>query len=193
MPAIQKRGGLQLETLNRRFGIPTVEPGAELLAFVLPTAEVPRLDNLCAGGDTEFGTVGDRSMIQLFNPPGSGVVVILHRFWVFLETAGQINFRTHNVQLANGISTVQVLSRTLGNQPEPAARMRKLSGTGVGSTAMIFQLDTADRAYEFDLTRLGDQQQFGGPSLAEGRGFVIVPTTDDVNCGVNFLWSERVL
>jgi len=164
----------------------------ELLNTVVPVAAVPRLDNLCGGGLTQVAVAGERAMVQLFNPVGSGITATLYRFWVALESGGIFSLRLHNVALADAETQLQVYNRTLGNQPEPSAQIRSLNGSGVGDTTMEFRIATAVQSQEFNLARIGDDQRWAGLSLAEGRGVIVVPSTDDINNTTSFLWSERI-
>lgn len=192
MADIQRRGGPQLASLLRRFGITRVLSGSQISEDVTAVAQVPRLDNLCGGNGDIAVLAANRSMVQLFNPVGSGVTVILHKVWVALTVPGRFTLRTSVVALADAITTLTVLNRRLGNQPEPSAQMRSLRGTGVGGPDLSWTIDIADRSYEFDLQRLDASQEFHGPSLAEGRGYTMVPDTDNVGAEVTYLWSERI-
>jgi len=190
---VQRRGGPQLAALLKRFGVPGVPSGTGIVADIAAVAEVPRIDNLCAGSAIVVAEAADRSMTQLFNPANSGITVILHRMWASLSAAGDLSLRLHDTELADTEGNVAVLSRRLGTQPAPSAHLRSLKGNSVGTDRILnFSLDIADRTYEWDLSRLGNSWDFAGPSLAEGRGYVIVPTTDNVLCAVNLLWSERI-
>jgi len=190
---VQRRGGPQLAALLKRFGVPGVPEGAGIDANVSSVAEVPRLDNLCAGSAIVAAEASDRSMTQLFNPANSGITVIIHRLWVQMSAAGDVSLRLHDTELADTEANVSVISRRLGTQPAPSAHLRSLKGNSVGNTrVMNFSLDIADRTYEWDLSRLGNVWDFAGPSLAEGRGIVMVPVADNVLCAVNYLWSERI-
>lgn len=192
MSEIQRRGGPQVEALLRRFGVKNVPPGFEVIDTVLPVAEVTRLDNLCGGGIEIAGLAANRSIVQLFNPRGSGVILILHRVWVSLEVAGVTGLRTHDTPLATLVTSVGVLNRTRGNQPQPSGEIRSAQSGSVGADVIPWRVAVADETIEIPLGRLGGDQSFVGPSLAEGRGFAMVPSADDVRAGVSFLWSERI-
>lgn len=191
MPLVQRRGGAQAEALFDRFGIKTLGE-VELLDFFLATAPIPRLDNLCAGGNALGKNAADFSKLQLFNPVDSGVVATVHRVWTAMDAAGNLSLRTHDTALATSVAFVGVLNRTRGNQPEPSCQINSDIGSIAGTTVVIWTLDIANRSYDWDLSRLGDDQKFAGPSLAEGRGFLITPSTADVSLNCGFLWSERV-
>lgn len=189
---IQRRGGPQLLALFKRFGLTVVPAGMALEEVVVPVARVPRLDLLCGGIGNVAASVGDSSMIQLFNPVSSGVIVTLHRVWLSLGTAGQMRMQLHDTALASNITTVQVLRRTLGSQQSPSAQLRSAQDNLVGVNANRFNLDIADRSYPFEMGILGDNQEFVGPSLAEGRGLVFATNSDNVANVTNLLWSERI-
>lgn len=189
---IQRRGGPQVVALFDRFGVKTGPQDVDLIDAVLPTAAVPRLDNLCGGGEDVAADVGNRSLLQLFNPVDSGVVVIVHRLWISLTVAGTAGIRMHNTALATAGSSLDVFNRVVGNQPEPSGQLRTLQGAAVGSTSLIWRLDTANRSVEFDVSRLGDTQKFAGLSLQQGTGAVITPSADNVGMRGGFLWSERI-
>jgi len=189
---IQRRGGPQVLALFKRFGITVLPPGMELEQAVAPVAAVPRLDLLCSGIGTIAASVNDSSQVQLFNPVGSGVTVTLHRVWLSVTTAGEVRMQLHDTALGSAITTLQVMRRALGSQQSPSAQMRSTQGNLVGTNAMRFDLDIADRSYQFDMGILGDNQEFVGPSLAEGRGLIFAPTTDNVGNLTNLLWSERI-
>lgn len=190
---IQRRGGSQLLGLLRRFGINAPGTEGEIDDRVIPTAEIPRLDNLCGGSASVAGSASDRSIIQLRNPAASGVTVILHRLWVSLATAGVTTLRLHDPALATLPTTLAVLRRTLGSQPSPSGQIRTATADSAGTRILLFNLDIADRTYEFDLSRLGNEWDFTGISLAEGRGVVMTPATDNILQDVSFLWSERII
>lgn len=194
MSEVQRRGGPQYEELEARFGVhgantesATLEPTIQAVAFV------PRLDNLCGGFAQVAASAAKRAIIQLFNPIDSGVLLILHRAWISRETPGSITLRAHNTPLTTLVTNSDVLSRTLGNQPEPSGQMRTQVVAAVGDISLGWELDIALRSYEIDLTRLGDENRYAGPSLAEGRGLQFVPGTDDVDQTVTMMWSERVI
>ena len=189
---VQRRGGPQVLSLLRRFGITKVPPGMSIEQAVSPVANVPRIDNMAGGNALIASDVGNRSLIEIFNPVGSGVEVILHKIWVSLSAAGRVSLRTHNVALADPVTSLSVLSRRPGNQPEPSAQMRSLQGSAVGSSILAWALDIADRSYEFDLQRIDDAQEFYGPSLAEGFGFIVTPSSDNVANSTALVWSERI-
>jgi len=192
MAFIQRRGGPQLESLLRRFGITVGAAGQQVTEGVVAVAPVPRLDVLCGGSKRLAALASNRSMVQLFNPVGSGVIATLHRIYVSVTTPAAVFLRKHNAALADAVTFIDVLNRELVIEPEPSCLMKSLRGTAVGATTLEFDLDTADRMEEIDLTRLGETQKYAGASLAEGLGFVIVTTTDNVGLLVNYIWSERI-
>lgn len=189
---IQRRGGPQVQTLLERFGLRMAAQDVEIPEIVLPVASVPRLDNLCMGVAQVNPSVAERSLVQLFNPATSRVTVIIHRIWVALGAADEVSFRTNAIALADAETTLAVVNRKIGNQPEPVALIRSLQGSASGSTVGIWRLDTAARSVEFNLNRIADNQEFSGVSLARGRGFMIVPQADNIGNTVTFLWSERI-
>lgn len=194
MAEIQRRGGPQFDALVKRFGVKTTGVPVELGEFILPVGEVPRLDVLCGGGDTIAAEAAKRSQVQLFNPPGSGVTVILHRIWIALSASEIVTLRMHNTALADaGAFTPLILNRTAGNQPQPSAQIRTLKDAGLGTIAMFWPMVVAGLDYrEIHLERVGAVQVFEGPSLAEGRGFNIVPSADNIGLTATFEWSERI-
>jgi len=188
---IQRRGGPQFSALLRRFGITSPHPGVEVVHEVNAVAPIPRLDNLCVG-TADIPSNAARSAVQLFNPVGSGVIVILHRVWMAVSGATSVTLRVHNTALADAVGNLQVMSRTLGNQPSPSCQMWSAEAASVGTVAMKFDLDIADRTYEWDLGRVGDDQEFAGPSLAEGRGILMVPGANTTAFNAGYYWTERL-
>jgi len=189
---IQRRGGPQVEALQDRFGVRGAAEDTELIDAVLPVAVVPRLDNLCGGGAALAGVASERSMIQLFNPVGSGITIILHRFWYALATAGTFSIRMHNTALTTLATEIDVLNRTLGNQPEPSGQVRTLAGTGVGTVSLQMRVTPANLSIPYELGRPGEDYKWAGLSLAEGRGVNLVPSVDNITATAAFLWSERI-
>ena len=193
MSEIQRRGGVQLEALLKRFGIPVVLPGAELIDAVLPIASVPRLDNLCCGLGSVAALASNRSVNQILNPAKSNVRVTLIGFWCSTTAPGGIDLRMHNPELGTPIGATQVLRRVRGNQPEPSCQLFSTQGAGVGNTAMRWAQDIADRSYWYSLARFGDNQDASGLTLDETRGVVVYPDADNVGSIVTWLWSERIM
>ena len=193
MADIQRRGGPQLASLLRRFGVQKRPPESQIYPDILPVAQVPRLDNLCGGTKRVTALAANRSLVQLFNPSGSGVVVVLHKLWISLGAAGRVSIRTHNIALADAATALGVLNRIRGNQSEPSAQMRSLQGTSIGNDILAWPLDVVDKPYEFNVQRMDDSQEFFGPSLSEGAGFTVTPSSDNVELSVSFLWSERIV
>lgn len=192
MADIQRRGGAQFQRLLKRFGVSRTIVGAQVAEDVVVTASVPRLDLQCAGNASLAALAANRSMIQIFNPVGSGITVILHRLWTSLGAAGIVRLLTHNTALADAVTSLAVMERALGNQAEPAAQLRSARAAAVGTVVQAWELDTASRSYEWDLSRFGGVYDFEGPSLAEGRGLLLSPSIDNLAMIIGFLWSERI-
>ena len=192
MSEIQRRGGQQFQRLLRRFGVTRTIQGSQITDDVQAVAAVPRTDVQCSGNATLAALAANRSQIQLFNPAGSGVTVIVHRIWTSMATAGLVRLGNHDTALADTDSATAVMERTRGNQPEPAAQLRTHRAAAVGSVVQVFELDIADRTYQWELSRFGGVYDFEGPSLAEGRGFILSPSVDNLAFISGWLWTERI-
>lgn len=157
--------------------------GADLFDTVIPTLELPTLEDRAAAFVQVAGTVGDRSMVQLFNPADSGFVLELQFGFFEVETTMNIEFRMHDVALTGNSTSILLTNRTRGRVRDAAGQLRSLSGTEIGS---FF----ATRSVASGSTTLLDFVPLG-ISLAQGRGFNLVPATDDVDFTCSLFWIER--
>jgi len=188
---IQKRGGPQVAALLRRFGVGGQQPIDELIDAVLPVAEIPRLDVLCGGGGNVGASASDRSMIQLFNPVGSGVICILHRVWLSVGAAVTLSIRPATAAITTNVTSLYQLTLVKGNQPEPSCQVRTAQGNAAGTAGLEWEMTDVDEMKEWDLGRRGNNEH-EGPSAEEGRGFTIIPAADNIAVLATFLWSERL-
>jgi len=162
-----------------------------MIDAVLPTAVVPRLDVLCGGGANVAASASDRSMVQLFNPVGSGVICILHRCWVSVGAAQIISIRPAVAALTTNVTTLYQLTLTKGNQPEPSCQVRTAQGNAAGTAGIQWELTEINESVEYDLSR-GGGDEYAGPSAEEGTGWSLVPGIDNIETLGAFLWSERL-
>ena len=122
---------------------------------------------------------GNYSHLQLFNPVGSGITIIVYAIFVSTLSAGRVHKRTHNTALSSlsqtGTNLLAGQSAAIGEirSESPAA----LQGTRVMDFSTLAQtLQEITRGWTFE--------------LGAGEGVLVVPNAVNVQIEANYYWIE---
>lgn len=143
--------------------------------FVLPSN--------CKGGRLVSGVAGQFSIVQLFNPVNSGVVLTVTSWRITPGAATFMDLRTHNVAL--GIPVVSVGSQIVGDT----------SYTIQGKLNVLNQATTPGNLYSI----VGSASTVGVEALADpiailpGFGLHSNPLSHNVSLAVSAEWAESTV
>lgn len=187
---VQRRGVPQAEQVAIRFGQESLGAPTFLPSFIQPIAKVAWVDRPAMGGLEVAALAANRSMIQLINPPGSGIDIYVKRLFVNLSAQGGFTLRTHNFNLTTLATTIAMMVRQRGaTQFAPIGQIRSVQGAAVGGAFGSFGV-LDDDPLELDF-QIGDGQHFDGLVLQESRGILVAPDGDNLAIRATYHWVER--
>lgn len=170
-----------------------------LLEDVFPTVDLfnPSPEFRALGGEHPcFGKVNrnstDVNAVQLFNPPGSGLIAVVEEVVVNAEMAtGWHMAVTDNILSSVGPFKQFRDSRLLGNPPFAQPGLQLRSGNSVATP--VFDANWAILQDQTDTEFRFNQVDAGIAILSPGFALVIENDEDGMNHNlrVNFLWRER--
>jgi hypothetical protein len=182
-----------LQVIGKQFQLPlalTAAPGSDitdragrLVGVVTSKAE----SNLRAGGamiahGDEPATVSNQSRLQLWNPAGSGKVLVLRGLVVEPGAASTVQLRDYSAPLLT-------LDRTGKNR-----RMGGAAGVGeIRSETTVDAGTSTEIAQVLDVLRPELLQAIvdEGLEIPAGRGLVVVPSSTNVSVLALFIWDEE--
>ena len=136
------------------------------------------------GGGTISGAGGTSGKAQLFNPVGSGHIVILTSAIWGLTSNSTFRWGTNSVALTTHLAT-QILRDTREISPvRPVAQVR------TQIAAALAEGTNQTRVLANQMNTLHDENS--QIVLAPGTGFEMGPTTNAISMLFSFYWRERV-
>jgi len=183
------------DQLVRRVGA-IIGPGSkvsEALSELFPTLEVENLPaelqmlagwRMAMGGTEVPATAAEVSKVQLFNPVGSGQLVVITRINATTGGTADVRMAFTETELADETTNDRFRDTRLGVATIPTASVRSES-SAAGVAAQWSQRVAGNAVVLIEDTR-------GVAVLAPGQGLTIGPDiTNNVNTA-SFLWRERV-
>lgn len=131
------------------------------------------------GGQGITGAAGQQAHVQLLNPAGSGITVVMHKCKATRDTAGSLLFHRHDTALTT-LETTQV--NLLIGGTAPVGQIRTVSNAGNLGT-LIFPLATPS-----DQTLVLFEEW--GPELGPGEGVVVINPSAAGTLRAVFEWIE---
>lgn len=130
-------------------------------------------------GDFVGASGGVFSHLQLINPAGSGITVIVHRIGVSVTVSGGVQVRVHNTALANlsGAGTNLLSGDTAG-----IGEVRNSQTAGVSGTSTATLRITSERPVPFPSDWFFE--------LGAGEGILLVPTAVNIGLAATYEWIE---
>jgi hypothetical protein len=179
--------------LSMKEGSPSPVLAPEVLPVVVLENDRPEYvflggGKLCAGGLEQAAVALERPFVQLFNPVGSGVLLVVH-YAKFESTTTQ--------QIQVGLSRTPATTNPAG-----AAGPRDLRGVAIGSLGVVGQMRSqtstlAQPAFYliYDHVHVNFEPGFlPFPIILDpGSGLLISGTTNATNMRASFAWTERAL
>jgi len=139
---------------------------------------------LAFSSTVQFQSAGDVDLSQIFNPVGSGHLVVLERVDLFSATAQRIEFLVTPTPLADPDGNAALRDTRSGVTTIPVAQMRSVQQ--VLSIAQ-FGLATIQAGVTFTI-----KDKRGLFVLAPGTGVTFATTIVNTSFNVSYLWRERV-
>lgn len=171
-------GGSQVnDTLNELFPVLEVETLNAELAFLAKW-------RLAFSSVSHLASVGDVNIAQLFNPVGSGVLVVLERIDLRAGAAMNIEYTVSNTPLTNFTANQAMRDTREGILMQPLGQCRDVQQ--VASLAQ-FGLFFVEAAVTFTM-----QDKRGLFVLEPGSGVEFGTTVANVASLIGFQWRERL-
>lgn len=123
-------------------------------------------------------SVGNNSHIQLINPAGSGITVILFDLWVSITVTGLLQFHTHNTEL----TLISTGTNLLAGGSASVAEIRRVDNAGLLGTAVNQFLLLADTPFNAAGKWLWE--------LGAGEGILVVPGATNNGNTATYRWIE---
>jgi len=183
------------DQLLRRVG-GLIGPGSkvsEVLSELFPVLDVESLNaelaflagwRLAFGSLSHNGSSGDLNHVQLFNPVGSGMIVVLERVDFRSDLAQTIRYGLSTVALADFTANEAMRDTRQGILLSPVAQLRDVQQVGgiaaVGQIRLIVNVNQTLK------------EKKGLFVLAPGTGVTFASTVITSFTTMSFLWRERV-
>lgn len=131
------------------------------------------------GYTSSTGAVGEYMHVQLFNPAGSGITVLVDRCQVVSDVDGGLRFGFYDTELTSDIGAGA--SKKNGGAAAKA-HIRRQSIAAITGTILINMLSLADvgRVYDFPYPL----------ELAEGEGAIVTPSVTASDTYGAYEWRE---
>ena len=182
------------DQLVRRVG-GLIGPGAkvgEVLAELFPMLDVETLNaelsllsswRLGFSSHNAVAAAGDLQLIQLFNPAGSGNLVVVERVDMRVDSDQFVAYAMVNAALATLAAQHDVRDTREGIQLPPIGQVRTVSQVGgIADVGLIFVQTNINATIE---------DKRGLFVLAPGTGVTFVGSVANTGLAVSFLWRER--
>jgi hypothetical protein len=141
--------------------------------------------NIFAGHASVVGVSAQKSMVELYNPPGSGVVLKVTGIFVSVENTGDIAIAHHNAVLAdNGANSKRSGNRYLSEGPAPNGEIYwETNAALLGTEIARLSLFTVSEVPE----KLNDREFY----VEEGFALLVgYSTNTNLNLHASFEWEE---
>jgi hypothetical protein len=142
--------------------------------------------NSYLGGGLAAAVVGELGETVLFNPVGSGVLVILQWAACTLSTNSNIELRNHAVVPA-GLTPIAAIAADRRQDGFPAAQLQSGTSVATGGTRRALAFHQAGRT-PFEPVGPGRE-----PVLIEGTGLGFATNAANIGMQWNYYWTERKL
>ena len=188
---------MNVATLIRRLyrGLDT-DPGA-VQQYVQRITPVVLLDDLRTGfendtfdhvhgivGAAVAANAGNRSIAQLWNPPGSGVIALVYRICVGVATSG-----VHFITLDTTPLTATTTTRRQDLRDTALRTALRLAADNTVGSGVPATHEVVHRLYLGGNTSHTEDFEI---VLPEGRGCSIMPGSDNVAVAGNWQWVEKL-
>ena len=149
------------------------------------TEDTSGIDRLAHGGRIgSLAGAANQSMVVLVNPPGSGILVTLEKWWAWSSAAG-LDFVQFQVVLASGITGNATAWRDTQLLGEPVAQITRT--TQVTAVLGVPQIPIDDGAIFPPVVMKGRWV------LAPADSFVVIQNVANLALHAMFMWRERDL
>jgi len=165
----------------------------DTLNELFPTIDVETLNaelGLLSGWRLAFGSTVQTQLAanlnhsQIFNPVGSGQIVVLERVDLFSATAQRIEFVLALTGLASFTSNPNLRDSRVGITTGPIAQLREVQQ--VGGLPQV-GIATIEAGVTFTIN-----EKLGLFVLAPGTGVTFATTIVNSSFNISYLWRERV-
>jgi len=175
----------------------SIGPGskvAETITELFPMIDVENLPPellVYAGWNAAFrstaigGVAGNENASQLFNPAGSGKIIVLTKVYVRSSVISVVNFTTSTTPLtsSNGFGVLRDFRATSGVPAAAVGNTRVQTGISIAAGGTLFI--RSDRTMELEDVN-------GLAILIPGTGWSIGTITQNTALTVSYFWRERV-
>lgn len=133
------------------------------------------------GGNAQAAGVGNIVKIQLFNPPDSGVEVLVEAILIALASASITRVFNHDTQVGSVQASTLKTFRDRRIPGEPSAEVSALVDTSTPGEAFLVTAIPASEPIMIPIDLV----------LAPGQGIVPYPDTTNISTRVTYYWTER--
>jgi len=174
--------------IAKRFGVVGFSGPESISPEIVPVYVVERVeptatDRMAAGAFEEAAVAGDFGHIELFNPVGSGVIVLIDRIEGSTAVAGSFTVRVRNASVAANQGVAQWRDRRLPGRP-----VGQLGSLGAVAIATGDEIWIAAKAASTTLSLIED---FPVVILPPGNGCFFAFETANTALLGTFWWRER--
>jgi len=170
-------GGSQVgDTLNELFPIIDVETIQQELAFLSGWQSF-------TAGVTGVALAGNNHLQQLFNPVGSGKLIVLERLDIRSDSLQFCRFLTTDTALTNFVSNPFTRDTRTPIGTRPVGEIRNLQQPGTVSLSGIILV-------QIDVNEVIEEKK-GICTLRPGTGFTFASTTQNSSITTCWWWRER--
>jgi len=165
----------------------------DALGELFPTIDVESLNaelgllsgwRLGFGSTDQLASAGNTNHSQLFNPAGSGSLVVLERVDFRTPASAVVRYALATAGLTNFTANVALRDTREGVTVAPLAQLRDVQQPG---GVALFGSIVLQAGVTFTI-----EDKNGLFVLAPGTGLTFATTIQNINFTVNYLWRERV-
>lgn len=173
---------LAAQSLTRFLGLRNPNLRFEVLPVVMPVAVIENPDTNvmrpAIGTEQETATGGNFAHIQILNPAGSQVNILVEAFYFTIDLPGLIQLRTHNAAFTT--LSAEKAFRDASLSGAPVGEVRSRNGSSQGSSVGRFAASTIDdHLVPIDWT------------LVPGTGLVVLAAELLSTLDVTWFWTEE--
>lgn len=187
---VGRYNGILHKLMGMKEGAPSPQLSGDIVPGIILEADRPEWkflagEHLCMGGLALAGTAAEKGAVELWNPPGSGTLIVIEKIQMTCGTNPSEFWAGHQgVALASQAGGAYLDSRLNRGSQVTVGQTRFDTDGAVLLTTVIYRMHTLARTPLVIDTPV---------ILTPGNGWAVVCTTDNEPIDVAFSWQERTL